>query len=175
MSRLWDALRSVVYGTLFLALWGWLALQVRSLDPVLGVGLPPGARGAGALLMALGGALAILCAGTLVARGRGTPAPFDPPGEFVATGPYRWVRNPMYLGGVLLLAGFGLWHRSAAMVAFAGVFWILAHLFVVLQEEPGLEDRFGEGYRQYLRSVNRWMPSPPGRRPDRPLPDPPDR
>lgn len=172
MRRLLAGLRSLVYGTAFLALWGWLALQTRPLDAALGVSLPPWARPAGAVVMLLAGAVALLCVGTFVARGRGTPAPFDPPREFVAVGPYRWLRNPMYVGGVLLLAGFGLWHRSVSMAVFAGAFWILAHLFVVLYEEPGLRERFGDRYQEYLRSVNRWIPSPPPAGPDRSPRDP---
>lgn len=161
MTRWLAAARSLLYGTLFLALWGWLALEARALDPVLGVPLPGWTRSVGGILMAAGGLAAGLCAGAFVVEGRGTPAPFDPPEEFVAVGPYRWVRNPMYLGGVALLLGFGLWHRSVAMAAVGGVFFLLAHLFVRFHEEPHLEERFGDRYRSYRRRVNRWLPTPP--------------
>lgn len=164
-------LRSVVYGTLFLGFWAWLALQVRRFDPALSEALggalaatlPAWTRGIGAVLMAVGGALALWCAATFVIHGEGgTPAPFDPPRAFVATGPYRRVRNPMYLALLGLLAGYAMWHRSPAMLGFVGLVWLLAHLFVVLYEEPKLEREFGEPYRAYRRSVNRWWPRRPG-------------
>lgn len=162
--ELFAAVRSLVYAAFFLGAWAWLALQVRSLDAVLGLGtLPAWSRTAGWVFLAAGGATALGCAATFVWRGGGgTPAPFDPPRKFVAVGPYRWVRNPMYLGGTALLAGFGLWHRSLSMTLFAGVFLLAAHLFVRFREEPKLEERFGEAYRAYRRRVNRWVPTPPG-------------
>lgn len=164
MSPRTAALRSLLYGTLFLGFWAWVALQTRAIDHLLGGPLAPLARPAGVVVMLVGGALAVTCAATFVVHGRGTPAPFDPPREFVAAGPYRWVRNPMYIGGVALLAGFGLWHRSPAMVLFAGILALLFHLFVLLYEEPHLEEEFGETYREYRASVRRWLPRPPGDR-----------
>lgn len=163
-SRLFAALRTLVYATVFLALWGWLALLARPLDPALGGPLPGRARLAGILVMTLGWAVVLTSVGSFVLAGRGTPAPFDPPRELVRVGPYRWVRNPMYIGGFLLLLGFGLLIGSPAMllvpVAFLGFF----HLFVVLYEEPHLERTFGEPYRRYRREVGRWIPGRPGRR-----------
>lgn len=163
MGTLANALRATIYGSIFLLLWGWLSLQTRALDPALGGGLGVWARPAGVVLLIAGGAVALRCALLFVSRGRGTPAPFDPPRAFVAVGPYRWVRNPMYVGGLTALLGFGLWHRSAAMALFTGVVWAAAHLFVVGVEEPGLVRRFGGDYEAYRRRVNRWLP----RRPDR--------
>ena len=101
--------------------------------------------------------------GTFALLGRGTPAPFDPPRRFVAVGPYRFVRNPMYVGGLAMLAGFGLWRRSPAMFLLTAVGALVAHLFVVLVEEPGLTERFGDGCREYKRTVNRWLPRLPRR------------
>lgn len=161
MVRTFAALRSLLYGSVFLGLWGWLALQTRPFDRAMGTALPSGATIAGYALMLLGGLLVVACVASFVGAGRGTPAPFDPPRVFVAVGPYRWVRNPMYLGGFALLLGFGLWHRSVAMAAFAGLFVTLAHLFVVLYEEPSLLERFGEVYGEYSESVNRWVPRSP--------------
>lgn len=150
--------RTLIYSTAFLGLWGWLALQTRELDPELGGPLPDEVRSVGAILLGAGSVLAITCAALFVWRGRGTPAPFDPPPEFVAAGPYRFVRNPMYLGGLGMLTGFALWHTSPAMLLFAGGVWLLVHLFVVYREEPGLERRFGDSYRRYRDRMNRWVP-----------------
>jgi protein-S-isoprenylcysteine O-methyltransferase Ste14 len=98
------------------------------------------------------------CVVVFVTAGRGTPAPFDAPRRFVAVGPYRAVRNPMYLGAVSLLTGVGLWIRSPAIVVLAVAGLGLAHVFVLLYEEPTLEREFGREYREYRERVNRWLP-----------------
>src|SRR5262249_46455685 len=91
-------------------------------------------------------------------RGRGTPAPFDAPRVFVASGPYRFVRNPMYLGAAGVIAGAGLFLGSPAILLLAVGFLLLAHGFVMLYEEPALRARFGESYTRYPRSARRWIP-----------------
>ena len=99
------------------------------------------------MVVGLAGALMTAwCIGTFVGKGQGTPAPFDPPREFVASGPYRYVRNPMYIGALGVILGAGLAAASPSIVALAGAFGLCAHLFVVLYEEPALEKRFGESY-----------------------------
>ena len=76
----------------------------------------------------------------------------------MAVGPYRYVRNPMYLGAAAILVGVGLMLRSPAAAGVAFFLLALAHAFVMLYEEPNLETRFGESYRRYKGSVNRWLP-----------------
>lgn len=141
-----------------MALWGWLAYEAHLRDAPFGLGLPAWTGPAGVGLMVAGGALALTCVATFVVRGRGTPAPFDPPREFVASGPYAWVRNPMYIGGFLVLAGYALCALSVAALLVAFAMLIAAHLFVVFYEEPNLERRFGESYREYRRTTPRWIP-----------------
>ena len=161
MTEIFAALRALVYGTGFVFVWGWLALQARSLAG--DVTLPPSGRVVGAVLMVVGGALVLVCVAWFVVAGRGTPAPFDPPRAFVPGGPYRWVRNPMNLGALAILIGFGLWHASLAMVLFALPAAAVAHLFVVVYEEPTLRRTFGAPYVTYVAQVNRWVPKAPGR------------
>jgi protein-S-isoprenylcysteine O-methyltransferase Ste14 len=105
-----------------------------------------------------GASLTLWCIFTFIFAGKGTPAPFDPPRRLVVRGPYRWVRNPMYLGGVLAIAGASLYFRSAALAAYAAAFLVLAAIFVRFYEEPALERTFGEEYRRYRRDVRRWIP-----------------
>ena len=97
-------------------------------------------------------------------RGRGTPAIFDAPRRFVAVGPYKYVRNPMYLSAIATFLGFGLYARSLAVLAFAGAWFLMIHLFVVFIEEPGLRRRFGGTYDAYVYRVRRWMPVVAGAR-----------
>jgi protein-S-isoprenylcysteine O-methyltransferase Ste14 len=158
MRTFFVALRALLYMTGFVLLWGWLALGVRRYDPDLGVALPASLRPLGIACMLLGGLLAIACVGAFVIRGKGTPAPFDAPREVVATGPYRIVRNPMYVGGWAVLFGFGLYLRSVSVLMFSFGFLLLAHLFVVVYEEPALEEKFGAAYNDYRATVPRWIP-----------------
>jgi protein-S-isoprenylcysteine O-methyltransferase Ste14 len=162
-ATVFAALRTFVYVTLFMLFFGSLALAVRRFDPALGLTLPDWASLPGLALMSVGASLAAACAAVFVARGRGTPAPFDPPRFFVPNGPYRYVRNPMYIGGLALLFGFGLALRSASVLLLAAALFLIVHLFVVLGEEPGLARRFGKSYLAYRRDTNRWIPRrPPG-------------
>ncbi|SRR6266496_5861146 len=113
---------------------------------------------AGLEALALGAALILWCVFTFALIGKGTPAPFDPPRKLVVAGPYRWVRNPMYIGAALVLAGTALYYRSAAIAAFAAGFCVVVHAFVVLYEEPTLERDFGAQYADYRNAVHRWLP-----------------
>jgi protein-S-isoprenylcysteine O-methyltransferase Ste14 len=124
--------------------------------------VPPGSIGlaqlAGMALGCTGGALALWCIVTFVVIGRGTPAPFDPPRRLVIAGPYRFVRNPMYLGAILALAGAALFYQSWTLLGYCSAFALLMHVFVVAHEEPTLRASFGGDYADYCRRVSRWRP-----------------
>jgi protein-S-isoprenylcysteine O-methyltransferase Ste14 len=116
-------------------------------------------RWLGIVPIAVGG-LAILGSGwALTVAGKGTPAPFDPPQEFVCKSLYRFVRNPMYLGDLLVLVGESLLFESVILSIYALLMLCVFHLFVVLHEEPTLKRKFGESYERYRRVVPRWMPT----------------
>jgi len=153
--------RALFFASLFVTLWWWLASLARGFDHALGGPLPVWLRAFAPELIGAGAVLAFLCVITFGLHGRGTPAPFDPPREFVASGPYRFVRNPMYIGAALTLAGAGLWLQSPGILVLAAVGLMAAHLFVISVEEPSLEKQFGESYRAYKRSVRRWIPRRP--------------
>jgi protein-S-isoprenylcysteine O-methyltransferase Ste14 len=108
-----------------------------------------------------GGALALWCIVTFALAGRGTPAPFDPPRKLVVQGPYRYVRNPMYVGAVLALCGAALFYRSIPLFGYAALFLLATHLFVVVYEEPTLARLFGSEYEKYRARVGRWLPRGP--------------
>ncbi len=126
--------------------------------PALPVVDPGWLRYFGALPIAVGLALFISSAWNFVSRGRGTPAPIDPPIHLVASGPYRVVRNPMYAGGVFILSGEVILSGSLLLLCYAFVVWTAFHLFTVLYEEPHLTRLFGASYRDYCREVPRWTP-----------------
>jgi protein-S-isoprenylcysteine O-methyltransferase Ste14 len=96
----------------------------------------------------VGAALALWCIAAFAFLGRGTPAPFDPPRHLVVRGPYRYLRNPMYLGATLALAGASLFYESMALAAYAAGFVLLMHGFVVLYEEPALAAAVGREYQE---------------------------
>src|SRR5215213_9919398 len=75
---------------------------------------------AGWLPLAAGAALMLWCWHDFAVRGRGTPAPYDPPRALVTSGPYRLVRNPMYIAGVLFLLGLAIVTGAPGLVAYAG-------------------------------------------------------
>jgi protein-S-isoprenylcysteine O-methyltransferase Ste14 len=151
-------MRSIVYATLFLAAWGSVALMCRALDKYVPLRVPHWLVAPGGALFVAGAALALTTVGLFIFEGRGTPAVFDPPKRFVPHGPYRLVRNPMYVGGVAMLLGLGLYLTSVSMALFAGVAFLLIHTFVVFAEEPGLRKRFGREYDDYCKAVPRWIP-----------------
>jgi hypothetical protein len=84
--------------------------------------------------------------------------------QVVKSGPYGWVRNPMYVGRFLVGLGLTLvtW-RWFLIAPYVLVFWIYAQARV-LQEEGRLRALFGEEYARYCRQVNRWLPRPPRQR-----------
>ncbi len=112
----------------------------------------------GVALLALGAALVLETTTRFALQGRGTPAPWAPPEQFVARGSYRVMRNPMYVGVLALIVGQALLLGREILFAWAAAAWLLFHLFVVFEEEPGLRRRFGADYEDYCNRVSRWLP-----------------
>lgn len=117
----------------------------------------------GLLPIVVGAAILARCIWDFAAKGRGTLAPIDPPTQLVVRGLYRYVRNPMYLGVLVLLLGQAVFYESVPLLQYTAAWVVVVHLFVVLFEEPSLRRRFGDSYAQYTRSVHRWWPSRGGR------------
>jgi protein-S-isoprenylcysteine O-methyltransferase Ste14 len=115
-------------------------------------------RYGGLLLFGAGFALMIWCWYEFVTRGRGTPAPIDPPRRLVVAGPYRYVRNPMYVAALLILVGQAVLFESVSLLWYAAGFGLIAHAFVVGYEERTLARRFGTDYAAYRAAVGRWLP-----------------
>src|SRR5436305_14812105 len=123
--RAFTALRSALYSCGFIFLWAWLAVTGRRYDARIPISIPEWLQPLGMVLAGLGGLLALSCIAVFTIRGRGTPAPFDAPRVFVASGPYRFVRNPMYLGAAGVIAGSGFYLRSPAILLLALGFLVL--------------------------------------------------
>jgi protein-S-isoprenylcysteine O-methyltransferase Ste14 len=125
---------------------GWRGWQLVALVPL----------GVGALLY-LG------CIWEFGARGQGTPAPIDPPRKLVVWGPYRYVRNPMYIAVALVVLGWAVFFRSPLLLVYLAVVLGLFQVFVLTIEEPSLERLFGADYEAYRHAVRRWWPGRPFR------------
>jgi protein-S-isoprenylcysteine O-methyltransferase Ste14 len=109
-------------------------------------------------LIIIGGAGLLWCIWEFFSKGRGTLAIVDPPKYLVVEGLYRYVRNPMYVSVMTILLGEAIFFMSRPVLIEAGVFIVLANLFVVGYEEPVLRRRFGESYESYSQTVGRWIP-----------------
>jgi protein-S-isoprenylcysteine O-methyltransferase Ste14 len=153
------AARAVAYSSLFISLV-LIVLPARLLTAA-GIARPPAIgpwQLAGLLVGLAGAAIALWCIVTFVIVGRGTPAPFDPPRRLVVRGPYRVVRNPMYIGAGIAVAGAALFYQSVVLLGYVGFFWLAMHIFVVAYEEPTLRRMFGPEYSAYCQNVGRWWP-----------------
>jgi protein-S-isoprenylcysteine O-methyltransferase Ste14 len=93
-----------------------------------------------------------------VKGGGGTPAPWEPIRNFIVSGPYLYVRNPMLIGVNLALIAEALLLRSWPIFIWMVAFVIVNTVYFALSEEPRLEKRFGEAYADYKRNVPRWLP-----------------
>jgi len=112
-------------------------------------------------VIAAGVLLYLACVWNFSTAGRGTPGLWDPPRRVVVSGPYRWVRNPIYLAALLIVAGEAWLFSSADLLIYAAVLAAGFHLLVTCYEERKLRARFGEQYETYRRTVRRWLPRPP--------------
>ena len=90
--------------------------------------------------------------------GKGTPVPWAPPKKLVLVGPYRFVRNPMMLGVLMVVLGEALIISSTAIGVWFAVLVVAMNVFIIFFEEPGLKKRFGDDYVEYTRHVGRWIP-----------------
>jgi protein-S-isoprenylcysteine O-methyltransferase Ste14 len=137
---------------------GWMPYWLTAWQmqpPLFGV---RGLRPIGVVLGAAGVVLLVDCFLRFALEGRGTPAPVAPTEALVASGPYRHVRNPMYIAVLTIIAGQALLLGSRALAAYAGAVWLLFHIFVIVYEEPTLRRRYGASYEAYRAHVDRWWP-----------------
>jgi len=132
-------------------------------------GAAPGAWQLGYILFAVGAALYLWCLVCFLMAG-GTPAIFftrhlgfllgkEPP-DVVRTGPYRYSRNPMYVGVVTAIFGQALLYRSRPIVMYGISAALFFYLVVILLEEPHLLRTRGPEYETYLHTVPRWLGRP---------------
>lgn len=139
----------------FLLLPGMVAFVIPAL-----LIAPRGARSfdaSGLFLLVPGVVVLLWCVREFSTAGRGTLAPWSPPTSLVASGPYRYSRNPMYLGVLLILCGWALGYRSGALTLYAAAMAAAFHVRVVCFEEPWLSRTHETAWPAYRARVRRWI------------------
>jgi protein-S-isoprenylcysteine O-methyltransferase Ste14 len=133
----------------------WSPYVILSAHPAMVLGLRVLVL-AGVFLMMVGSAAYVRSAWDFAFGGRGFA-----PNSVVAAGVYRFMRNPMYFGLVLILLGESLLFQSWILLGYAAVLWAMLHLFVMLYEEPAMAKKLGASYQEYCKQVPRWVPRIP--------------
>ena len=95
---------------------------------------------------------------TFIRIGQGTLAPWSPTRKLIVGGMYAYVRNPMILGVITVLLGESITFGSMSIFTWAALVFLINTVYFIFSEEPGLEKRFGDEYREYKRKVPRWIP-----------------
>ena len=150
--------RNVVFTLVVPGLGGvWLPWRLVTRDG----STPAPAAWEAVVVIAAGAAMYVWCVWNFAAVGDGTPGPWDAPRRVVARGPYRWVRNPIYLAALLVVLGEAWLFTSPRLLAYAAAMAFCFHLFVTGYEERTLACRFGPAYLEYRRAVPRWIPRRP--------------
>lgn len=121
-------------------------------------GANPAMMAAGGALVVAGLALLVACFGRFALDGLGTPAPVAPTRTLVVGGPYRFVRNPMYIAVLAIILGQALLFSSAPLIAYGVVIWLAFQTFILMYEEPTLRVTYGEAYIAWCAAVPRWIP-----------------
>lgn len=152
-------IRTLTYASIFTGIF--LVLMPERILAEMGMTAPASSglvQSVALIIAVLGSIIAIWSILSFAFIGRGTPAPFDPPRRLVVRGPYRYVRNPMYIGAILVLSGITVYLASFTLLFYTVVFWGITHLFVVFYEESVLKRKFEKDYNSYKAAVNRWWP-----------------
>jgi protein-S-isoprenylcysteine O-methyltransferase Ste14 len=90
--------------------------------------------------------------------GNGTPNPKLPPKKIIIKGPYKYSRNPMALGGTIILLGESIFYYSISLFIITILYTIILYFNAKFIEEPELLKRFGNSYKEYLKKVPRFFP-----------------
>ena len=153
-------LRTAAVAAVFIALQVWYLPRWFGIRGDRNAPWQASFRWLGLVPVVAGAALMLACVWRFGAQGEGTPAPFDPPRRLVVQGPYRHVRNPMYWGMGLFLAGEAVLFAepSWSLLVYGAALVLIVNLFVRLYEEPTLCRTFAAEYESYCAAVPRWFP-----------------
>ena len=99
------------------------------------------------------------CLWDFAMTGSGTPVPIDAPKRLVIKGLYRYVRNPMYIGVLMVILSWAGFYNSYAILRYGIIMWLIFQGLILIIEEPMLRRQFGESYKDYCKQVKRWIPT----------------
>jgi protein-S-isoprenylcysteine O-methyltransferase Ste14 len=136
---------------------GWISAGVlldRLVTPELASGLIP--RLCGVVLILVGLGLGGWSVGLFKSTGQ-NPVPWKPSPTLIMEGPYRFTRNPMYVGMAAVQIGIGLCAGNAWILGLAAVALLFVHFTAVRPEEEYLSARFGQDYERYKKTVRRYL------------------
>ncbi len=111
----------------------------------------------GILFFTFGAAVLIRCIAAFAQKGRGTLSPIDPTRELVVSGMYKYTRNPMYVGVLLMLIGWAIAVTMAELWWYTLLVFVVFNAFIHFVEEPRLRRDFGTSYLEYCKKVRRWF------------------
>ena len=111
----------------------------------------------GIFLLTAGLIIMLRCILQFVWEGKGTLSPIDPTRRLVVRGLYRYSRNPMYVGVMMILIGEALATQSTSLWIYLAIIFVAFNLFIVIHEEPRLRKDFGQDYLNYCDKVRRWV------------------
>jgi len=142
---------------------GYIPFRFLVPSSIPGPGVWSASQYVAASVIGVGLAILLRCVWEFAHYGRGTLAPFDEPRKLVVQGLYRYVRNPMYVGVLLILLGESWFFWSRQLLVYTVLFFVAATILVMAYEELRLRSKFGIEYEQYCRKVGRWVPGRPYR------------
>ena len=111
----------------------------------------------GSIAFLIGFGIMLWCIISFAVKGRGTLSPVDPTKRLVMAGLYKFSRNPMYVGVILILIGEAIFFQSVELWIYSLFVFIAFNIFVILVEEPRLRKDFGDEYKRYCEKVRRWI------------------
>ena len=111
----------------------------------------------GSLIFLLGFIIMLICIRSFAIIGKGTLSPADPTERLDITGFYKFSRNPMYVGVLLILIGEVIFFQSHLLIIYLLSIFTAFNIFILLIEEPRLRKDFGKEYREYCKKVRRWI------------------
>ena len=98
-----------------------------------------------------------ICIVDFIKLGKGTLSPILPTKKLVCQGLYKYTRNPMYIGVILILVGEVLFFKAPLLTIYTMIVYLIFNIFIVYKEEPRLSKDFGTDYQRYRNKVKRWI------------------
>lgn len=111
----------------------------------------------GIILFACGLLILLMCIARFGFEGKGTLSPLDPTKKLVISGLYKYSRNPMYVGVMMILTGETVLYQSYLLLWYSLIIFCAFNAFIIFREEPRLLKDFGKDYKVYTNQVRRWF------------------